>query len=98
MFTERTKLVDKRDNPFYGSYKENNVLEEIHWQNKRKRQQLAMVSAVVLILIVLTIGITLAITLPSLLEDIVLDPTLGPDNLEDLVVTTDNLILVDAVE
>jgi len=97
MFTERTKLVDKRDNPFYGSYKENNVLEEIHWQNKRKRQQLAMVSAVVLILIILTIGITLAITLPSLLEDIVLDPSLDPDNFTDLV-TTDNLILVDTLE
>jgi hypothetical protein len=34
MFTEKTKLVEKRENPFYGSYKENNILEERHWQNK----------------------------------------------------------------
>lgn len=34
MFTEKTKLVEKRENPFYGSYKEKNIAEEIHWQNK----------------------------------------------------------------
>jgi len=34
MFSEKTKLVNKRENPFYGSYNESNVLEEIHWQNR----------------------------------------------------------------
>lgn len=36
MFTERSKLTEKRTNPFYGSYKDSNILEEIHWQNRLK--------------------------------------------------------------
>jgi len=35
MFTEKTKLTEKKSNPFYGSYKDSNILEEIHWQNRR---------------------------------------------------------------
>jgi len=68
MFTEKTKLTEKKSNPFYGSYKDSNILEEIHWQNRKKKHQLCIVSGVVLILTALAIGITLAITLPPLLE------------------------------
>ncbi|CAL8115602.1 unnamed protein product [Orchesella dallaii] len=77
MFSEKSRLVEKRENPFYGSYKENNILEEIHWQNKRKKRQLAMVVTVTLILVVLAIAVALVITLPPLLDAraaAVLDP------------------------
>jgi gamma-glutamyltranspeptidase/glutathione hydrolase/leukotriene-C4 hydrolase len=82
MFTEKSKLTEKKSNPFYGSYKDSNILEEIHWQNRKKKHQLCIVSGVVLILTALAIGITLAITLPPLLEkqaNRTLDP---PDPLE----------------
>ncbi|ODN04055.1 Gamma-glutamyltranspeptidase 1 [Orchesella cincta] len=68
MFSEKSRLVEKRENPFYGSYKENNILEEIHWQNKRKKRQLAMVVVVTMILVVLAIAVALVITLPPLLD------------------------------
>lgn len=69
MFSEKTRLTEKRENPFYGSYKEQTLLEEVHWQNKKKKQQLTIVSIVVIILIVLAVGITLAITLPPMLDE-----------------------------
>ncbi|CAG7731971.1 unnamed protein product [Allacma fusca] len=83
MFSEKTRLTEKRENPFYGSYKEHTILEEVNWQNKKKKRQLTIVSVVIVILVALAIGITLAITLPPVLDRQVLDPpdpqvSLGP--------------------